>query len=71
MGNGISKKNQSGCADPTAYEALTSVQNELNAEVDQRASALIKELKSLIRQNEFDLLARIEVKDRRTGRCYR
>lgn len=73
MSNRISYKNPDGYADPTAHTALSLVlaQAEQDAAVDKRANALIKELKSLIRQNEFDLLARIEIKDRRTGRCYR
>lgn len=76
MSNRISYKNPDGYADPTAHTALSLVlaqaaQAEQDAAVDKHANALIKELKSIIRQNEFDLLARIEIKDRRTGRCYR
>ena len=67
---GIPKKNPDGYNDPTAYAALSSVQKEQD-EQDQRVSRLIKSLKNIIDLSGFDLLARIEVRDRETGRIYR
>lgn len=66
----IPRKNPEGYNDPTAYEALSSVQREQD-EQEQRVNQLIKTLKNTIDLAGFDLLARIEVRDRSTGRCYR
>ena len=40
-------------------------------EADLRCNRLIKSIKTVIDLADFDLVARIEVKDRRTGRTYR
>lgn len=66
----IPKRNPEGYKDLTAYEALSSVQREQD-EQEQRVNQLIKTLKNVIDLAGFDLLARIEVRDRSTGRCYR
>lgn len=66
----IPKKNPDGYNDPTAYNALSSIQREQD-EQDQRVNQLIKTLKNTIDLAGFDLLARIEVRDRSNGRCYR
>ena len=62
--------NPEGYADPTAYEALTVVQAETD-ESDLRCQRLIKTLKTIIDLAGYDLLARIEIRDRATGRDYR
>ena len=67
---GIPTHNPEGYSDPTAYAALTPIQEETDA-ADQRAQRLIKTLKTAIDLADFDLLARIEIKDRRTGRVYK
>lgn len=41
------KRNASGCADPTAYEALTPIVQE-EAALEARTTKLIKALKSMI-----------------------
>lgn len=66
----ISGHNPEGYADPTARDALEPIQRE-QLEADQRLARLIKTLKSAIDLAGYDLLNRIEVRDRRTGRCYR
>lgn len=67
---GIPKKNPDGYNDPTAYVALSSVQKEQD-EHEQRVNQLIKTLKNTIDLAGFDLLNRIEIRDRDTGRVYR
>lgn len=64
------KKNKSGYNDPTAYKGMMAV---LREETDQqrRLNALIGVLKYIIDLAGYDLLNRIEVKDRRTGKEYR
>ena len=63
-------KNAEGYSDPTAYKAVTKVMREENDQ-QRRINALIGSLKSLIDLAGFDLLNRIEVRDRKTGREYR
>ena len=56
--------------DPTASEALFSAYKPPDDE-DLRVQAFIRALRTLISESGYDLLARIELKDRRTGRYYR
>ena len=68
--SGIPRKNPSGLNDPTAHDALEPVQRE-QLEADQRLARLIKTLKNTIDLAGYDLLNRIELRDRATGRIYR
>lgn len=68
--NQIPRRNPEGYSDPTAYKALTPIQQQQD-EADLRCQRLIKALKSMIDLSDYDLLARIEVRDRKTGRVYR
>ncbi len=63
-------QNGEGYADPTAYEGLKSVIRE-DAEQQKRLNTLIFVLKYMIGLAGFELLNRIELKDRKTGREYR
>lgn len=64
------RKNGSGYSDPTAYLGTKAVVREEN-EQQKRVTALIGVLKYIIDAAGFDLLARIEIRDRKTGREYR
>ena len=66
----IPKRNNEAYIDPTAYAALQKTLNETN-DRDARVQRLIKSLKEIIDQSGYDLLNRIELKDRKTGRYYR
>lgn len=59
-------ENNSGCKDPTAYAATKPISDE-----EQRVTELVKVLKTIIRWSGFDLINRIELRDRRSGRTYR
>ena len=63
------KRNAEGYVDPTAYAALQSIVNDEKAE--KKAAYLISVLKFIIRESGFELLNRIELKDKRTGRTFR
>lgn len=63
-------KNAEGYNDPTAHGAITKVMREEN-EQQRRLNALIGSLKTFIDLAGYDLLNRIEVRDRKTGREYR
>lgn len=62
--------NASGCPDPTAYHALRPIIREGEA-LDAKVNFLIKVLKYVIAESGFELLARIELRDKKTGRCFR
>lgn len=66
----IPMRNPEGYIDPTAYAALQKTLSETN-DRDARVQRLIKSLKEIIDQSGYDLLNRIELKDRKTGRYYR
>lgn len=59
-------ENQSGCKDPTAYAATKAVSEET-----QRVTELMHVLKTIIRWAGFNLINRIELQDRKSGRTYR
>lgn len=56
--------------DPTAYNALRPIMQE-DAALEGKVNFLIKVLKFIIAESGFELLARIELKDKKTGRCFR
>ena len=64
------RKNSSGYSDPTAYHGTKAIIREEN-EQQKRVTTLISVLKYIIDAAGFDLLARIEIRDRKTGREYR
>ena len=64
------KKTKEGYNDPTAYKGMMGVLRE-ESEQQRRLTSLIYVLKYIIDLAGYDLLNRIEVKDRRTGKEYR
>lgn len=70
MGDKFPRRNADGYVDPTAYSALSAVQKEQD-ETDFRVQSFIRSIKTIIDQSGYDLLARIEIRDRTTGRNYR
>lgn len=59
-------QNSSGYNDPTAYTAEKRITEE-----EQRVTELMKVLRYIIRLAGFDLINRIEFRERRSGRTYR
>ena len=64
------RKNAEGYSDPTAGAALSNIIREEN-ERQKRVTALMGVLKYIIDAAGCDLIARIEIRDRRSGREYR
>ena len=64
------KRNASGCADPTAHDALLPIAQADEA-LEARTTKLIKTLKNTIDLAGYDLVARIEIRDRESGRVFR
>lgn len=63
-------RNQSGLPDPTAYHALKPTIQADNA-LEGKVNFLIKVLKFIITESGFELAARIELRDKKTGRYFR
>ena len=63
-------QNSEGYPDPTAHEGLKPIIRE-DEEQQRRLNTLIFVLKYITRLAGFELLNRIEIKDRKTGREYR
>lgn len=62
--------NSSGCKDLTAFEAISHVTKEEN-ELEKRVHNLIKVLKHIIDLAGFELISRIEIKDKKTRKEFR
>lgn len=64
------KLNSEGYYDPTAYNGLRNILREENA-LEHDVTVLIKVLKYIIGKAGFELVGRIEIKDKKTGRVFR
>lgn len=64
------KKNKEGYNDPTAYAAISNVQRA-EIEHQRRVAELVNVLKYIIDKSGFELTARIEIRDKRTGKEFR
>ena len=64
------RKNAEGYSDPTAFEGINNILREEN-EAQKRVNALIGAIKSLVNLAGFDLLNRIEIRDRKTGKEFK
>ena len=62
--------NQSGCPDPTAYYALKPIIKD-DAALENHKNFLIKVLKYIINNAGFELISRIELRDKNTGGEFR
>lgn len=63
-------KNTEGYSDPTPFEAMRNIDKE-EAERQKRLSSLIYILKANIHAAGFELITRIELRDKKSGREYR
>ena len=64
------RKNSQGYNDPTAYAALWKIRQEELAQ-QQRVSELIRVLRYIINKSGFELISRIELREKRTGKEFR
>ena len=60
------KRNGSGYVDPTAYEAITNIENE-----GDRFYKLLETIFNICELSGFHLEERIVVKDKKTGKVWR
>ena len=60
------KRNASGCIDPTAYIAITSIDNE-----QRRFKQLIRTIVYICDLAGFEIQGKITLKNRRSGRLWK
>lgn len=70
MSERISKYNASGCKDATAYEAISHIDAEEH-EIQKRAGKVIKIIKRMVELTDFELITRIQIRDKKTGKEFR
>jgi hypothetical protein len=63
-------ENAEGYSDPTAYKVLQPIIKE-ESELEKKVNFLIKVLKFIINESGYELLNRIEIKDKKSGRVFR
>lgn len=63
-------KNQDGYKDPTAFQAIKQVIKEEETEEKQLAT-LVFVLKYIINMTGFELIGRMELKSKKSGRVYK
>lgn len=64
------RRNSEGYYDPTAYMGLKPIIEEENA-LEREVNMLVKVLKYIISRSGFELVSRIELRDKKTGRTFR
>lgn len=65
--------NGSGYPDPTAHEAMKNIQTEekrLN-HVDSDAHMVVTTIKNILNLSGFELVERIQIRHKKTGKIYR
>lgn len=60
------KRNASGCVDPTAYQAITNIDNE-----QKRFKQLIRTIVYICDLAGFEIQGKITLKNRRSGRLWK
>ena len=70
MANRDPRKNSEGYYDLTAYKGAKPVYDANNAATHE-ASRLIQVLKYIIDRSGFELIGRIEIRDRKTGKVFK
>lgn len=64
------RRNSEGYYDPTAYMGLKPIIDEENA-LEREVNMLVKVLKYIVSKSGFELVSRIELRDKKTGRTFR
>lgn len=65
MGNDL-KRNASGYIDPTAYEAITNIESE-----NERFKKLLNSIFNICDLADFEIMGRIVLVDKRSGKVWR
>lgn len=62
--------NTSGCNDPTAFRAVNSVTRQ-EQQLQNKVSTLVKSVRSIIDLAGFEVIGRIHIKHKKTGKEFR
>lgn len=62
--------NASGCKDPTAYEAVKHISKEQH-DMNTRVHNVITTIKNIVEWAGFEIVGRIHIRDKRTGKEFR
>lgn len=62
--------NASGCADPTAYEALKPIIQE-DAALEKKVHNVVNTVKFIVDWAGFEMIGRIQIRDKKSGREFR
>ena len=68
--NGKPWLNNSGCPDPTAYEAMKRIQMEERLS-DENARLVVTTIKNILDLSGFELVERIQIRHKKSGKIYR
>lgn len=66
--------NGSGCSDPTAYAAIKNIQNEeriRNQPIDDAAHKVVTTIKNILDLSGFELVGRIQIQHKKSGKFYK
>ena len=71
--NGKPWLNGSGCPDPTAYEAMKNIRSEERKAqiVDDNAHKVVNTIKNILDLSGFELMERIQIRHKKSGKIYR
>ena len=71
--NGKPWLNDSGCPDPTAYEAMKHIQMEawIENQTDRNARLVITTIKNILDLSGFELVERIQIRHNKSGKIFR
>lgn len=62
--------NNSGCPDPTAFEALKPIIHEDTA-LEKKVHNLVNTVKFIVDWAGFEMIGRIQIKDKKSGKEFR
>lgn len=62
--------NASGCSDPTAYEALKPIMQE-DVVLEKKVHTLVNTIKFIVDWAGFEMIGRIQIRDKKSGREFR
>lgn len=62
--------NSSGCKDLTSYEAIKHINKEQH-DLEKKVHNVVTTIKNIIDLAGFEIIGRIQIKDKRTGKEFR
>lgn len=72
MGNDKPWLNGSGCPDPTAYAAIQTIQREeRNQQNDETAHKVVTTIKNILDLSGFEVVGRIQIRHKKSGKIYK